>query len=304
MFIPNSHQLAGFDAFKNTTNHLLFSAVAGSGKSTTLLELLKFIPAGKRVIFLAFNKSIQLELQGKVSSSIEVKTLHGKGSEICFANFPLLKTAKKKIEPQKTILWLNHWLAKPENQYHIENLGTEKESTIFYYKMNISKIYDYMRLNLVSKQEEIEELVDRYNIDVMADEIEVAVKVYDYFKNTDNHFTIDFADMLWLPYIRHKTFPTYDYVFVDECQDLSTVQIEMVFKLAGPKGRMIFCGDKKQQLYAFASADVMAWEKICNIPNITILPLGYNYRCGKDIVGLAKTLVPEIEPGLTHDGVS
>ena len=60
---PSKYQLAVYKAFKETKENLNISAVAGSGKTTVLLELLKLVPEDKSALFLAFNNSIVDELR-------------------------------------------------------------------------------------------------------------------------------------------------------------------------------------------------------------------------------------------------
>lgn len=48
---PSKNQIAIYKAFNLTQRDLNISAVAGSGKTTTLLELLKFIPVDESSLF-------------------------------------------------------------------------------------------------------------------------------------------------------------------------------------------------------------------------------------------------------------
>ena len=78
---PSSYQLAIYNEFQNTTNNITISAVAGSGKTTVLLELLKLVPRGKTALFLAFNNSIVEELRNRVTlrDGVEIMTIHSYG---------------------------------------------------------------------------------------------------------------------------------------------------------------------------------------------------------------------------------
>ena len=80
-FIPSKYQKDIFNFILNDTRNAVISAVAGSGKTTTLLKSLEIIPADKSVLFLAFNKSIAKELKERVPEgrNIDVKTVHGFG---------------------------------------------------------------------------------------------------------------------------------------------------------------------------------------------------------------------------------
>lgn len=68
MFSASPKQTKIFDTWINTHNNILINAVAGSGKTTTLLQLLEL--CDNRTLFLAFNKSIQEEIQAKIEIKI------------------------------------------------------------------------------------------------------------------------------------------------------------------------------------------------------------------------------------------
>ena len=63
--IPSKYQKAIYKAFQLTNRDLNISAVAGSGKTTVLLELFNYVPAGHSSLFLAFNNSIVDELRDR-----------------------------------------------------------------------------------------------------------------------------------------------------------------------------------------------------------------------------------------------
>ena len=60
---PSKYQQAIYKAFQLTNKNISISAVAGSGKTTVLLELLNFVPKDSTSLFLAFNNSIVDELR-------------------------------------------------------------------------------------------------------------------------------------------------------------------------------------------------------------------------------------------------
>ena len=57
-FVPSVYQQKIYDFITNGSGNAVVSAVAGSGKTTTLINAIKLIPKDKNLIFLAFNKSI------------------------------------------------------------------------------------------------------------------------------------------------------------------------------------------------------------------------------------------------------
>ena len=64
-------------------------------------------------------------------------------------------------------------------------------------------------------------------------------------------------------------------------------------------GRFIGVGDEKQAIYGFAGADASSFNKLKEIPNTIVLPLSVCYRCGTDIINLAKKIMPTIEASPT-----
>ena len=111
-----------------------------------------------------------------------------------------------------------------------------------------------------------------------------------------NFREIDFTDMVWLPNVLKIRPQEFDFVFIDECQDLNTAQRELFLQTIKLKtGRFIAVGDPRQAIYGFAGADVESFEKLKNLPNTDLLPLSVCYRCDAQIIELAKTIVPQIE---------
>ncbi len=73
-------QQAVFEAVKEPSQNILIQACAGSGKTTTIGEAMKF--GGSRPVFLAFNKSIQEELS-KRNPLGAAQTLNSLGFGAC-----------------------------------------------------------------------------------------------------------------------------------------------------------------------------------------------------------------------------
>src|SRR5690606_4552665 len=89
--------------------------------------------------------------------------------------------------------------------------------------------------------------------------------------------------------------PQYDWVFVDETQDLSPAQLELVIRAAGERGRIVAVGDRRQSIYGFRGADRDAIPRIIERLSADVLPLNVTYRCPRLVVREARKLVPTIE---------
>ena len=56
MIKPSKYQKDIYDVFCETEKNINISAVAGSGKTTVLIQLLQFIPDDKHALFVAFKR--------------------------------------------------------------------------------------------------------------------------------------------------------------------------------------------------------------------------------------------------------
>jgi len=67
-------------AIINSNGNIKINAVAGSGKTTTIIEYAKARPANSRILYLAFNRSVKIEATKKFAekglSNVKVETAH------------------------------------------------------------------------------------------------------------------------------------------------------------------------------------------------------------------------------------
>ena len=115
-------------------------------------------------------------------------------------------------------------------------------------------------------------------------------------------FNIDFDDMLLYSLDKGIYFKKYDYIFVDEVQDLNRIQIAILKKMIR-KGRLIAVGDPKQAIYGFRGSDSESFFNVKKSFNCKELPLSVSYRCPKLIVEEAKKIVPYITSGKSESGL-
>jgi hypothetical protein len=261
-----------------------FTITHNSGKSSTIIECCKRTSPGKKVLFMAFNKSIAEELKLKVPERIEVNTFHAKGLKVLFYNFSF----KMKLNENKCFQLARKIL-------DVKDIPQKQQMR---YLFELQDIWNTIRMNLLVDYEKdipylcIEkdiEFRDRMIQDIQKIEFEwskSALKI-----NGNKEFQMDFTDMLWLPYtlLNDEDFPKYDVVFLDEVQDQNVLQRELTQQFIKPKfGRLIFVGDEKQCIYQFSGSSVSNFRLLQNMSNTVVLPLDITYRCAKKIVEEAK----------------
>ena len=284
-FVPSKYQKTVYTYIQKGKGNAVIDAVAGSGKSTTIVNALKLIPSDKRVLFLAFNKSIVEELKIKIGnmSNVDICTLHSLG---CKAT---LRVYKSVVNDSKYSAWLNNGIHSgfitPDMSLSAEDKSDWKDA--------ISKLIDLGRVNLANDKNQLGEIAYKHGIYPVDNELDVALRGIDWGKN--NTSEIDFTDMIYLPVVKDIRMFQYDWVFIDECQDLNAAQRNLFLKCVKPNGRFVAVGDPRQAIYGFAGADVSSFNLLKVIPHTVKLPLSVCYRCDADIIQLAKELVPQIE---------
>ncbi len=285
-FTPSKYQQSVYNHISNGSGNAVIDAVAGSGKSTTIVEALKLIPATFSVLFLAFNKAIVEELKQKIGNiaNVEIRTLHSLGMSA------MQKTYKNfTVEANKYRNYVNDAFKFGALKPTMELVEEEQQT----YKQNIIKLTDLCRVNLCADLTSLELIADKYEVALLDNECEMALNVVNWGKNELN--IVDFTDMVYFPNIKKLQMTQFDYVFIDECQDLNACQRELFLKAMKPAGRFVAVGDPRQAIYGFAGADVESFNILKSLPNTILLPLSVCYRCDASIIELAKEIVPQIE---------
>lgn len=289
-FKPSVYQAAVFDFVQNGAGNALINATAGSGKTTTILQALNFTNASQSVVFLAFNKRIANELAERAPGHVTVKTLHALGLANLTRAFGKLKVDSNRLD--KIMDGLN--IPSPRDFE-----GEEREA-IRQLRKNTARVVSLVKATLVDyrNRKAVLAMIDDYNLDGIEDDLanilDSLVWIMDACKDIDGG-AIDFDDMIWLPIVKGVKLETYDWVFVDECQDLNASQIEFVLRLRHEGTRIVAVGDENQSIYAFRGADCDAIENIITALTATVLPLSICYRCPESHIELAKQIVPAIE---------
>lgn len=291
-FTPSEYQEKIFYFIVNGEGNAVISAYAGAGKSFTILNAMKLIPSKEKAIFIAFNKSIADELNEKLKSQPNASacTSHSLGYKMIRRNLGsniTIDEYKYRSYVKNNIVELSGF---EEGEVNINKNQTTE------YIDNITQLIDYSRLFLCYTVEDIDNIAKRYDIPIIANECEVTLKCLEWGKN--NTSSIDYADMLWLPTALdlQPMGMTYDWVFVDEAQDSSKATISLFKKCVKEYGRWICVGDEKQTVNLFAGSCEENFNQLCNEPNTQVFKLPISYRCGRQIIKAAQSIVPDILP--------
>ena len=296
-FKPSVYQQGIFDFILDGRGDGVVNAVAGSGKTKTLVEAAKLLDTP--ALFMAFNKHIVEELSFKLrGTSMIAKTVHSIGKAALDKHLG----ARVEVDGRKY-----YKICRDIVEFEIvRQPGTLQRQTCD----ALAKLCDFTRLTMTDANDAdaLLALVDHFGIDLDFNvEREVLAAVPQALREGEKQAkrsvrpVIDFTDMIYLPVKWALPLPQYRWVFVDECQDLNTAQRRLAMACRHPGGRMLFVGDKRQAIYGFAGADADSFDAIQRETNATVLPLSICYRCPPNHLDLAREIVAEIEAAPGRD---
>src|ERR1051325_1658344 len=101
---PSKYQKDIYDFITNETGSAVVLAVAGAGKSTTIVEGSKLIPKTQAVAFVAFNKDIVIALKSRVPNAVTMNSLgNGVLKRFLGSRWPLQIEADKTMKVVKRV---------------------------------------------------------------------------------------------------------------------------------------------------------------------------------------------------------
>lgn len=303
-FQPSTFQEKIFQAVQRGEKAIVINAVPGSGKTTTIQQLIRYIPANANVLMVAFNKEAARQLQSKVDeiphdSLVKCQTIHSLGhGTIASAgirgqiiNYKYSDIAKEylcsKDVEERSAKMLSSDLAdlcdkvqltlapitKPRNDEDIKTL--ERNTSI------LQKVCDQFDITIDEEYKQI-------CFDSVVEILQIGIK-------RAYAGIINFTDMIYLPHALNLPPRKYDYVLVDEAQDLNAAQRELVLKAVKRNGHFVAVGDRNQAIYGFAGASLSSIQEIIDATNAKEYPLSICYRCPQAIIRKAASIYPGIE---------
>ncbi len=130
---------------------------------------------------------------------------------------------------------------------------------------------------------------------------ETAARVYrEYQKELERMGAVDFDDLLMKtvklfeknPSVLAKYAGRFEYVLIDEYQDVNTAQYMLTKQLAGIHGNLTVVGDAAQAIYSFRGADfrnILRFEQ--DFPKARAFNLEQNYRSTQKILSAANAVI-------------
>jgi superfamily I DNA/RNA helicase len=304
-------QSAFLDFVENGQGSCVLEAVAGAGKSTTIVEAAT--RAKGTSLLICYNVAPAKELQEKLSErdidwkKARASTVHSAGVGAYKRTFPNYKLDEKKVQKiVGELVYTTH----DENG---DELPREKRFLdLAPYAPVIVTLVGHAKNRAFGLMTEIENRAAWFDIiehfDVLGD-IEAGERSYvdadrlvtaaieALKRNNAITDSIDYDDMIYMPLIHRVRFFQHDNVFIDEAQDTNAARRALVRAICKRGGRVFAVGDRCQAIYGITGADADSLDLIKQDFNAIELPLSVSYRCPQEVVRFARSFgVEHIEP--------
>ncbi len=278
-----------FSFVETGAGNAIVEAVAGSGKTTTIVEALSRVKGSS--LFLAFNKSIAEELK---SRGVNARTFHS------LTYGPVTRAVGARTVNTQKIADI------------IDARFTGDDRRL--YGAFVKKLVGLARQAgigclVADARDEWDRLATHHDVELEHEDAqyETALRLSSLTLEWANQSReVDFDDLLYRAVKDGITLPKFDWVFVDEAQDTNAIQRAILRKVLHNGSRLIAVGDPAQAIYGFRGADSEALNLIASEFNCVRLPLTVTYRCPQQVVRFARQWVDHIEaaPGADEGAVT
>jgi superfamily I DNA/RNA helicase len=282
-------QQAFIDWAVNGKGSCVLEAVAGAGKTTTLLAAAEQMPG--QIAIMAYNKKIADEIKAKLAArgvdwkKAQAGTVHSFG-------FGAYRKARPgvRVDGYKVRNILDTML--PEG----DRLAVWRDEAA-----KLVGLAKQMALGVVGPSDSrrdwhhLAEHFDVFDDEDNAPREEVIALAQRALALSNQQLDIvDFDDMVYLPLLLRLRFWQFDVVIVDEAQDTNAARRALVRVMVRKGGRVIAVGDRHQAIYGFTGADADSLDLIAKDFGCSRLPLTTTYRCPRAVVSFSQQWVDHI----------
>lgn len=259
-------------AIVQSKGDIRINAVAGSGKTTTIMAYAKARP-GKSILYLAFNKAVKLEAVRKFADlqldHVKVETAHSLAyKHVVFRHQYKVRSLGYKSADIVAILGL-----RGSGERHGEHiLANHIHKFVGYFcNSDARRVQDLNYLDIVSDKQAAKFVKTYY------EQIERQTRLF--LAKMDKGEIEVTHDFYLKKFQLSKPKLGYDYILFDEGQDASAAMLDVFFQQSATK---VIVGDTHQQIYGWRFA-VNSLEKA----KFKTFQLSTSFRFGQDIADLA-----------------
>jgi len=293
----------------HSDGHALVSAVAGSGKTVTLIHRILFLlnqgVSNDKILVVMYNRDVKESFKGRLEKACNafkfkapvVLTYHSLGKRVCdvLVKAGYLEGAEYITNEYKYWPHLQRALERAIKEGANEKKDEEK------YHDDHEVIYEFCGLIERWKGDLLlpEEVVGSTDYKDVQQFIKKAYGYFEELRLLEGFRT--FADMIYDPAVAIKNSlevdshvgNRYEYILIDEYQDVNLAQQELIQSIAGTKASVMAVGDEDQCIYEWRGSrpDYMTglFEQFFN--GAHLFSLSHTFRFGHTLSCVANTVM-------------
>jgi superfamily I DNA/RNA helicase len=260
-------------AIIKSTGNIKINAVAGSGKTTTVIEYAKTRPKESKILYIAFNKSVKLDAAKKFASkgltNVTVETAHS----LAYKHIVFRYKYKVKALGYKTNEITELLKLKGNGEKHTEYVIANHINKLiaFFCNSNKRKVQDLNYLATISDPKALAFVNTFYSYIVAQARLLLSKMDKGEIEITHDFYLKKFQ-------LSNPTL-NYDYILFDEGQDASPAMLAIFMN---QKATKVIVGDTHQQIYSWRYA-VNSLEKA----DFQTFNLSTSFRFSQDVADLA-----------------
>jgi DNA helicase II / ATP-dependent DNA helicase PcrA len=275
-------QEAILEAWRTDDRNIIVNALAGTGKTTVTLGAMDIHPG--RNLYIAFVKRMVDDVKRRMNNlDHAVQTVNSAGMRLLRQEIKDLNVfnAKYRIIARSLVK-------------DLDDLNKEaKEEAAISLDMMVRMVRAYL---LPPDDPRIRGLCEMYGIEPKPRLLERIRPALEMGIRQAKDGTVDFDDQIFMPYILEiEPDVTWDYVYVDEVQDMNPAKIDLAIRLAGPDGRMFLAGDENQAIFGFSFADTDSFQTAKEMTSAVEYTMTVSHRFGSEIAAQSKHIVPTLK---------
>ncbi len=282
----------------NSDGAVLVSAGAGSGKTRLLTHKVAYLIMEKgisptNVLAITFTNKATVEMKERIAQmvgdcSVWISTFHAMCAKILRENISHLGVYAKYFtiydDNDKTKV-IKALIKQTENSDDAKSKSLKDKISFHISNAKNMGLYPDEYEKEISFMEDAKEIADYYR---------------QYEKTLVENNALDFDDLLFKTHHLFKTCPEvlryyqnkFQYILVDEFQDTNVIQYKLVKMLSGVHKNVFVVGDEDQSIYGWRGASIENIRNfITDFTGTKVYKLEQNYRCTKNILKLANTLI-------------
>lgn len=281
--------------------HAIVSAVAGSGKTQTLIARIEYLLSQNisphKILVLMYNKSAQVDFAERLAKvisplkakAINVRTMHSLGNSFlqAFAKAGFVKFDKILREYEVEAIVQRLLKSYQKELKIVKDIDTERVETFKEYISLLKSDLSLSNKKILAINSKDKKLLD---------------KVFEAFnKECENQKAITYDDMIYLPAkffdkdssTVAKANNIYSHIIVDEYQDINQVQQHFLRCLVGENTYAMVVGDVDQTIYQWRGSTpyymLEGFKK--DFKNTKQYQLSYTFRYGDLISLMANNII-------------